>query len=83
MAEIVAAALTSHAPLVTGRPDVSKPEQRDRLYAGFGELHRRLASRNMQVAASRSGGETWLRTRKRTTPSCESAVLRVDAARPR
>ncbi|HEV8143503.1 MAG TPA: hypothetical protein VGQ77_11625 [Methylomirabilota bacterium] len=44
MAEIVAAALTSHAPLVTGRPDVSKPEQRDRLYAGFRELHRRLVT---------------------------------------
>ena len=28
MAEVVAAALTSHAPLVTGRPDVSNPEQR-------------------------------------------------------
>jgi 2,3-dihydroxyphenylpropionate 1,2-dioxygenase len=44
MAEIVAAALTSHAPLVTGRPDVSRPEQRDRLYAGFRELHQRLAA---------------------------------------
>jgi hypothetical protein len=43
MAEIVAAALTSHAPLITGRPDVSRPEQRDRLYAGFQELGRRLA----------------------------------------
>ena len=38
MAQIVAAALTSHAPLMTGRPDVSKPEQRDRVYAGFREL---------------------------------------------
>lgn len=44
MAEIVAAALTAHAPLITGRPDVSKPEQRDRLYAGFHELRRRLAA---------------------------------------
>jgi hypothetical protein len=44
MAEIVAAALTSHAPLITGRPDVSKPEQRDRLYAGFHELGKRLAA---------------------------------------
>src|ERR1044071_1010590 len=43
MAEIVAAALASHAPLITGRPDVSKPEQRDRFYAGFRALHRRLA----------------------------------------
>ena len=43
MAEIVAAALTAHAPLITGRPDVSKPDQRDRLYAGFRELRRRLA----------------------------------------
>ncbi|MGH7413470.1 MAG: hypothetical protein ACREKJ_04655, partial [Candidatus Rokuibacteriota bacterium] len=31
MAEIVAAALTAHAPLITGKPDVAKPEQRDRL----------------------------------------------------
>ncbi len=44
MAEIVAAALTSHAPLITGKPEVSRPEQRDRLYAGFHELHRRLAA---------------------------------------
>jgi hypothetical protein len=44
MAEIVAAALTSHAPLMTGRPDVSRPEQRERLYAGFHELARRLAA---------------------------------------
>lgn len=44
MAEIVAAALTSHAPMITGRPDVSKPEQRERLYAGFRELQRRLAA---------------------------------------
>jgi hypothetical protein len=44
MAEIVAAALTSHAPLVTGLPDVSRPEQRDRLHAGFREVRRRLAA---------------------------------------
>jgi protocatechuate 4,5-dioxygenase beta chain/2'-carboxy-2,3-dihydroxybiphenyl 1,2-dioxygenase large subunit/2'-aminobiphenyl-2,3-diol 1,2-dioxygenase large subunit len=44
MAEIVAAALTSHAPLITGRPDVRRPEQRERLYAGFHELGRRLAA---------------------------------------
>jgi len=44
MAEIVAGLLTAHAPLITGRPEVSKPEQRDRLYAGFHELRRRLAA---------------------------------------
>ena len=44
MAEIVAAALTAHAPLITGKPEVSRPEQRDRLYAGFHELRRRLAA---------------------------------------
>lgn len=44
MAEIVAAALTAHAPLITGRPEVGRPEQRERLYAGFHELHRRLAA---------------------------------------
>jgi hypothetical protein len=44
MAEIVAAALTSHAPLITGKPDIARPEQRDRLYAGFHELQRRLAA---------------------------------------
>ena len=44
MAEIVAALLTSHAPLITGRPEVSRPEQRDRLYGGFHELRRRLAA---------------------------------------
>jgi Catalytic LigB subunit of aromatic ring-opening dioxygenase len=44
MAEIVAAALTSHAPLVTGKPDIGKPEQRDGLYAGFHEVRRRLAA---------------------------------------
>jgi len=44
MAQIVAAALASHSPLITGRPEVSKPEQRDRFYAGFRELHRRFAA---------------------------------------
>ena len=44
MAQIVAAALTAHAPLITGRPDVARPEQRDRLYAGFHELARRLGA---------------------------------------
>jgi hypothetical protein len=44
MAEIVAAALTSHAPLITGKPEISRPEQRDRLYAGFHELGRRLVA---------------------------------------
>lgn len=43
MAEIVAAALTSHAPLITGKPEIARPEQRERLYAGFRELGRRLA----------------------------------------
>src|SRR5262249_24011165 len=44
MAEIVAAALTSHAPLITGRPAIEKPEQRDRFYAGYREIHRRLVA---------------------------------------
>src|SRR5207245_2833536 len=44
MAEIVAALATSHAPLITGRPEVSMPERRDRLYGGFHELHRRLTA---------------------------------------
>src|SRR5512145_1011771 len=43
MAEIVAAALTSHAPLITGKPDIARPEQRERLHAGFHEIGRRLA----------------------------------------
>ena len=42
MAEIVAAALVSHAPLITGRPDVSEPARRERFYAGYRELGRRL-----------------------------------------
>jgi aromatic ring-opening dioxygenase catalytic subunit (LigB family) len=49
MAEIVAAALTSHAPLVTGKPEVSRPDQRDRLYAGFREIQRRLAAARPDV----------------------------------
>lgn len=44
MAEIVAAALTSHAPLITGKPEISKPERRERLDTGFHELGRRLAA---------------------------------------
>ncbi|HYE91755.1 MAG TPA: sugar nucleotide-binding protein, partial [Terriglobales bacterium] len=44
MAEIVAAALASHAPLVTGRPDVAEPARRDRFYAGLRELGRRLTA---------------------------------------
>ena len=49
MAEVVAAALTSHAPLITGRPDVARPEQRDRLHAGFAELGRRFAAARPDV----------------------------------
>ena len=44
MAEIVAAALTSHAPLITGKPEIAKPEMRDRFYAGYREIRRRLAA---------------------------------------
>src|SRR5260370_10888166 len=44
MAEIVAAALAAHAPLITGKPDIARPEQRERLYAGFHEMRRRLAA---------------------------------------
>jgi len=40
MAEIVAVALTSHTPLMTATPDVSRPEQRIRFYAGFHEIQR-------------------------------------------
>jgi Catalytic LigB subunit of aromatic ring-opening dioxygenase len=36
--------LTSHAPLITGKPEVSKPDQRDRFYAGYREVRRRLAA---------------------------------------
>jgi Catalytic LigB subunit of aromatic ring-opening dioxygenase len=42
MAEIVAALLASHAPLMTGRPDIARPEQRERLYAAFDELRHRF-----------------------------------------
>ena len=44
MAEIVAAALASHAPLITGKPEIAKPEMRDRFYAGYREIRRRLAA---------------------------------------
>src|SRR2546427_8489854 len=44
MAEIVAAALAAHAPLITGEPEIARPEQRERLYAGFHEMRRRLAA---------------------------------------
>src|SRR5215510_7920048 len=44
MAEIVAAALTSHAPLITGKPEIAKPEQRERFYAGYREIRRRLVA---------------------------------------
>src|SRR2546428_4774214 len=44
MAEIVAAALAAHAPLITGKPEIARPEQRERLYAGFHEMGRRLAA---------------------------------------
>lgn len=44
MAEIVAAALTSHAPLITGKPEVQRPDLRDRFYAGYREIRRRLAA---------------------------------------
>jgi Catalytic LigB subunit of aromatic ring-opening dioxygenase len=44
LAEIVAAALTSHAPLITGKPEIAKPEMRDRFYAGYREIRRRLAA---------------------------------------
>jgi len=40
MAQIVSAALVSRGPLVTGRPEVSKPGQRERVCAGFEELRR-------------------------------------------
>jgi hypothetical protein len=49
MAEIVAAALTSHAPLITGRPEVRDPGQRERLHAGFREIGRRLAAARPDV----------------------------------
>jgi hypothetical protein len=49
MAEIVAAALTSHAPGITGRPDVARPEQRERVHAGFAEIRRRLVAARPDV----------------------------------
>ncbi len=49
MAEIVAAVLTSHAPLITGRVDVARPEQRERFHAGLRELGRRLAETRPDV----------------------------------
>jgi len=50
MAEIVAAVLTSHAPLITGRPDVAQPVQRERLYAALREIGRRLAAARPDLA---------------------------------
>ncbi len=44
MAEIVAAALTSHAPLITGKPEVERPDLRDGFYAGYREIRRRLVA---------------------------------------
>ena len=44
MAEIVAAALTSHAPLITGKPEVERPDLRDRFYAGYREIRQRLVA---------------------------------------
>ncbi len=49
MAEIVAAALASHAPLITGRADIARPEQRERFHAGLRELGRRLAEARPDV----------------------------------
>jgi aromatic ring-opening dioxygenase catalytic subunit (LigB family) len=49
VAELVAAALTSHAPLITGKPDIAKPEMRDRFYAGYREIRRRLAAARPDV----------------------------------
>jgi hypothetical protein len=45
MAEIVAAGLTSQAPRVTGKPEIGRPEQRDRPYAGLHEIRRLAAAR--------------------------------------
>jgi aromatic ring-opening dioxygenase catalytic subunit (LigB family) len=44
MAEIVAAALASHAPLITNRSEIARPEQRERLHAALHEAGRRLAA---------------------------------------
>ena len=49
MAEIVAAVLASHAPLVTGRPDVSEPARRERFYAGLHDVGRRLRATRPDV----------------------------------
>jgi hypothetical protein len=49
MADIVAALLASHAPLITGRPEIARPEQREHLYAGFRELGRRLAAAGAEL----------------------------------
>lgn len=49
MAEIVAAVLASHAPLITGRLEISRPEQRERFHEGLRELRRRLASARPDV----------------------------------
>ena len=49
MAQVVAAALTAHAPLITGKPDIARPEQRERLHAGFHEIGRRLAAARPDV----------------------------------
>ena len=44
MAQIVAAGLVYHGPLVTGRPEVSKPEQRERVYFAHDEIEARIAA---------------------------------------
>lgn len=44
MGEIVAAACVSHAPLITGKPEIARPEQRERLHAALHEVGRRLAA---------------------------------------
>ena len=41
-----------HGPLGTGRPEVSRPEQRGRVYAGFDELRRRLADARPDVVVA-------------------------------
>jgi hypothetical protein len=57
MAQIVAAALVSHGPLVTGRPEVSKPEQRERVYAGFIEPLLRLTHDEIERDGGNGGQE--------------------------
>src|SRR5262245_40236538 len=49
MAEIVAAALMSHAPLITGKPELARPGHGERLYAGFREVGRRLTAARPDV----------------------------------